>query len=263
MNKRMKLGINRLLRPFTLWLVESLHKKKYKIIYYRQVDIPKTPTIFAFTHISSNDTMIATEIIRKPAHLLMASDPLTTILKLPLMLLGMVAVDRKDKTKRSQRDAMDEMARLLELGSHIGIFPEAIWNVTANRLVLPLHWGIIELAQRTGRPIIPVSLIQADSGDYYINMGDAVTIDAHKNKAEAIEQLYCILGDLAGQMVFDPQIQKPIPRNEFSPKVEYTKKLQSDFGFEWDAEYESQFLQCNTPHQVARQMLKMPLECEE
>lgn len=250
MAKKTKARVNRMLRPFVLALIEKLHKKKYNLHYKNRVAIPSTPAIFAFTHISGDDTMVATEVVRKPAHILIASDPLTALLKLPLTLLGMVQVNRTDKTKASQRKAMEEMAALLEQGSHIIIFPEAVWNVKPNRLVLPLHWGIVELAQKTGCPIIPVALLKVASGDYYINMGPPLHLNKEGCKADATEELYGILGDLTGQMVFDTQIQASIPRNEFSPEAEYNKKLQSGFGFIWDAQYEGQFIQRNTIHAV-------------
>lgn len=250
MNKKMKMRINRLLHPLIINILEALHKNSYKIVSIRELHVPETPTIFAFTHISANDVTLANEVVSQPAHALMASDPLSKSQMLLSMLMGMVPVDRTDKTKRSQRKAMEEMLELLKLGSHIIIFPEAVWNLTANSLVLPLHWGTVELAQKSGCCIIPVAIFRTDNGDYYINAGDAMQIDGNEDKAGATESLYSILCDLTGQMVFDENIQKSIPRDRFDPAQEVARRLRPEMGMVWNPESEYRFIQRKTSHPV-------------
>lgn len=38
------------------------------------------------------------------------------------------------------------------------MFPEGTWNLTENLLMLPMKWGIIDIAKETGAQIIPTAL---------------------------------------------------------------------------------------------------------
>ncbi|MGN0505765.1 MAG: hypothetical protein ACI4FZ_04345 [Lachnospiraceae bacterium] len=55
--------------------------------------------------------------------------------------------------------------------------------------MLPLHWGIIELAQKAGCPIVPVTLEYFGTKLCYYSIGQAIYISENDDKAEMITKL--------------------------------------------------------------------------
>ena len=50
------------------------------------------------------------------------------------------------------------MGAYLAKGQPILWFPEGTWNLTASQLVMPMKWGIIQVARMAGAQIIPMAL---------------------------------------------------------------------------------------------------------
>ena len=48
-----------------------------------------------------------------------------------------------------------ELTRLLYQDKSITMFPESAWNPSPNKLHLPLYIGMVDIARKTGLPIIP------------------------------------------------------------------------------------------------------------
>lgn len=52
----------------------------------------------------------------------------------------------------------DALNACLRKGQSILWFPEGTWNLTPSQLMMPMKWGIIDVAKETGAQIIPTVL---------------------------------------------------------------------------------------------------------
>ena len=108
--------------------------------------------IYAFTHQDKFDHV--NFLVSNPNHtILLNSVVLAPIYKSLLNLNGTVYVDKSSKEDK-QRVKL-ELMRLLHSGKSITIFPESAWNLSPNKLHLPLYVGMVDIAKKTGLPIIP------------------------------------------------------------------------------------------------------------
>lgn len=65
-----------------------------------------------------------------------------------LFIKGSVFVNRNDK--KSRKRAKEKMIQVLKRGTSLIIFPESTWNMSPNKLHLPLNWGCIDIARKSG-----------------------------------------------------------------------------------------------------------------
>lgn len=143
-------------------------------------------TIYAVNHSNFHDVPTMTELSDEHFFLLAGVQNLRLIDKIGFFLLGSIYVDRKNKT--SKNNVKDTMIDLANKGNHLLIFPEGTWNVTANKLVLPLNWGIIDIARATGAKIKPINLEYFD-GKCVVNVGDDIVVLKDDSKQEKIDEL--------------------------------------------------------------------------
>lgn len=73
-------------------------------------------------------------------------------------------------------------------GQNICVFPEGTWNLTPSKPMLPLYWGIIDIARTTGRPIIPV-VLEYRAFDCYVKWGAPIYVSSKDNKQSKIDEL--------------------------------------------------------------------------
>ena len=71
-------------------------------------------------------------------------------------LLGAIWVDRKNKKETAE--VKNKILRYLNRGQSVLWFPEGTWNLTENMLMLPMRWGIIEVAHKAGGQIVPMAI---------------------------------------------------------------------------------------------------------
>lgn len=150
-------------------------------------------TIYAVNHSNFHDVPTMTELSDEHFFLLAGVQNLRLVDKIGFFLLGSIYVDRKNKT--SKNSVKDTMIDLANKGNHLLIFPEGTWNVTANKLVLPLNWGIIDIARVTGAKIKPINLEYFD-GKCVVNVGDDIVVSKDDDKKEKIDELEEIMATL-------------------------------------------------------------------
>ena len=151
---------------FAIWLREKIYlltmllsktKVKYKIeIQNEYISINDKPIIFACNHSAFPDIPIALRAINKHCYTLIGKQNLAFADKIFFFLSGAIWVDRKDKT-----DTLKTKQRIIEYlkkNKSVLWFPEATWNLTDNLLMLPMRWGIIEVAQMADAQIIPMAI---------------------------------------------------------------------------------------------------------
>ncbi len=147
--------VRTVLYPMTMLL--SRTKVKYRIIIENEyIPAADKPIIFACNHSAFPDIPIALRATKRHCYTLIGKQNLAFVDKIFFFLAGAVWVDRK--SKESSALAKERIVAYLKKGKPILWFPEATWNLTDNLLMLPMRWGIIEVAQRTNAQIIPMAL---------------------------------------------------------------------------------------------------------
>lgn len=117
-------------------------------------NIPEGPVIFASSHQSVLDGFVW--ITDCPKHALIVHGAETNrLLLLAQVNTGLILVTKKDK-KSSRKNSKLDMICVLLKGHSIIIFPETAWNLSPNRLHLPVNYGFLDVAQKTGKPVIPM-----------------------------------------------------------------------------------------------------------
>ncbi len=161
------------IHPILIKLMEFDRKyinKQTLTIINDKSNITDKPVIYAVTHIGKFDYQIVSEAIRKH-QIPFAGDPETSYRTADGFLLGLngiVYCDTENKTDR--KVAMDTSIELLNKGHNLLIYPEGVWNLTPNLLMLPLFPGTIKMAKETGCDIIPVAIEQYDN-NFFVNIG--------------------------------------------------------------------------------------------
>lgn len=142
--------------------------------------------IYAANHGAKYDTPYAGISIKRHAWLVSGTQPLEVLDRMAFSLNGTIWIDRKDKASKT-RGARRMLEVLLE-GDSILIFPEGTWNTEPSLPMLPMAWGIIDLAQKSGRPIIPMA-VEYYGSDCYIKFGEPLRYWPDGNKSEDIKAL--------------------------------------------------------------------------
>lgn len=187
------------------------------------------PVIYAITHIGKFDLQIVSEAIKDHQYTF-AGDPETMYRSSDgffLSLNGLVYCDTESKTDRriAQATAID----LVNKNQNLMIYPEGVWNLSANLLMLPLFSGVINIAQQTGCDIIPVAIEQYDN-DFIVNIGsnfkvDKEFLDENDNK-KYIEEQKNILRDIMATLKWEIMETRPsIKRSELGTYEEEENKF--------------------------------------
>ena len=149
--------------------------------------------IYVMNHSSKHDAPIACEAIKKHFYVLVGKQRLELIDKAFFWLNGIVYIDRKDK--QSKKRGFRKMLEILKAGDNILTYPEGTWNMTPSKPLIPLSWGIIELAQKAEVPIIPL-VAEYHPDSCYVKFGEQIYVDAEMSKKEGIEQVEDALATL-------------------------------------------------------------------
>lgn len=130
--------------------------------------------IYVINHRSMLDCPLAMSAIgKKPIHMLLKAEFLETKVAGFLKSLGSVFVKRG--VTDSEIAATEELTKLVLNKRNILICPEGTRNKTDAPL-LPFKKGAVSIAQKTGRPIVPIAIIR--SGDEIIlRFGEKINVD--------------------------------------------------------------------------------------
>lgn len=150
--------------------------------------LPDKPVIYAVNHSCFADTPIMGRITPQRSYILLGKQRLGFSDWLYFILNGVIFVDRKDKEDMAA--SKQTMTAYLNKGRSIVMFPEATWNLTENLLMLPMKWGIIDIARETGAQIIPTVLeYDREQKKCFVRFGGPMVFSPEDNKADAISAL--------------------------------------------------------------------------
>ena len=142
--------------------------------------------IFAVNHSCKWDFQYMVELAPKHFYVLAGKQRLNFIDRIGFIWNGTVWVDRKSKTSKAK--SKQKLNALLGKGKCVCMFPEGTWNLTPAAPLLPMHWGIIELAQKNCVPIVPICLEYSDE-NCFVKYGKPMYVDSDADKGEAIIKL--------------------------------------------------------------------------
>lgn len=156
-----------------------------RIRYLKRATLDDRPYIFAVNHSNGYDIPIMSRVIGKSFFVLASDEPKGDIPGLGLWINGVIWSNRLSRGDRehAKRLCMD----CLGYRENLLIFPEGTWNLTEAKPMLPMSWGVIEMAQATGSAIVPVAL-EYEKHTCTVNMGDPF-FPGDTDKADACGKL--------------------------------------------------------------------------
>lgn len=207
-----------------------------KLTVYNKVDKnEKGPIIFAVTHTGKYDIEIVNEAIKKSYYLLSDDEEYMyrTIDGYVTDLNGVVYVD--SDYPEDQLVAKETSIKLMKQGANIMWYPEGIWNLSPNELVLPCKYGIIDAALEAQATIIPIALDQRDK-DFYVNIGKPISYDelGVTNKEDKTQMINAInnLRDELATLKYDIWAKFPTESRSEIPDDYYDKFIDEKIA-EW------------------------------
>lgn len=143
------------LYPLLMFLTGT--KVRYQVKKVNEyIALPGKPIIFAANHGAFQDTPIMLRVTGRRSYIFSGKQNLAFVDWIFFMLNGVIWVDRKNKADMTvSKDAIFEY---LAKGQSILWFPEGTWNLTPNQLMMPMKWGIIDIARQADAQIIPAAL---------------------------------------------------------------------------------------------------------
>lgn len=149
--------------------------------------------IYAVNHSCKWDTSYLIELLPRNFYILAGKQRLKLTDRIGVILNGTVWVDRK--SKKSRNAVKEKLKRLLGRGKNILIFPEGTWNLTPSTPVLPLYWGIIEIAQYMNVPVVPMCL-EYRADECFVKYGEPIYIAKECDKDRQIQELRDVFATL-------------------------------------------------------------------
>ena len=118
-------------------------------------NIPLGAVLFACTHQGIMDNFVWIPSCPRHCVILHAKD-VNKLLLLAQINTGLVLVSQDVDDVENRKNAKLDMIHILLNGHAIRYFPEGAWNLSPNKLHLPMSYGFLEIAQKSGAPVIPV-----------------------------------------------------------------------------------------------------------
>ncbi len=118
-------------------------------------NIPDGPCIFASTHQGLLDNLCWIPSNPKHCLILHAADT-SKALVFAQMCIGLILIDKNADNPQSRMNSKLDIIEILLKGNSIYWCPEAAWNLSPNKLHLPMRYGIIDVARKSTAPIIPM-----------------------------------------------------------------------------------------------------------
>lgn len=189
--------------------------------------------LFAINHSCVLDAPVSSDVIKDHFYFLVGKQSLELIDRIFFFLNGVVYVDRK--SKKNKKKSLQKMLKILRGGKSLLMCPEGTWNLTPSKPMLPLNWGIIDLAKQTGVPIIPL-ILEYHPDCCYAKYGEAIYINMDMSKQEGIE----LLEEAMATLKWDIWQMFPVQKRTDEMKAEFEEMVQKrvaeypKFNFEYE-----------------------------
>lgn len=189
--------------------------------------------LFAINHSCVLDAPVSSEVIKDHFYFLVGKQSLELIDRIFFLLNGVVYVDRKNK--KSKKKSLKNMLKILQRGKSLLICPEGTWNLTPSKPMIPLNWGIVDLAKQTEVPIIPL-ILEYHQDCCYAKYGEPIYISKEMDKQMGIEQLEEAMATLKWEIweMFPVQRRTDEMKAEFDKMVRERVAAYPKFNYEYE-----------------------------
>lgn len=127
--------------------------KNVEWIYDGTENIPDGPVLFAHTHQGLLDGFVWIPTLDKHC-ILLHGEEVNKLLLLFQLNTGLILVKKGDR--QNNLNSKLDMIKLLLEGHSIAYFPEGTWNLSPNKLYLPMRHGFLDIARKANVPVVPV-----------------------------------------------------------------------------------------------------------
>lgn len=219
-------------------------KVKYKVEVLNTYDpLPDKPIIFCGNHQAFPDGPLLLRIPKRRSYILAGKQNLTFIDAVFFNLMGTIWVDRK--SKEDMVASKEGILAKLNDGHSVCWYPEGTWNLTANQLIMPMKWGIIDVARQAGAQIIPLIFdYNRETMVCRAKFGEPIFGADLEDKAKGIEKLRDDMATLRWELM---ELNPVVDMDKTTPqdlKADVYKALDEYPPLDW--EYESSCIY--TPH---------------
>jgi len=173
-------------------------------------NIPDGPVIYAHSHQGLLDNF--SWIPFTPKHSIILHSAVVKKFLVAMQLnTGLVLVSKDEGAEENRKNSVLDMMSIIGKGISVAYFPESAWNLSPNKLHLPMRYGHLVLAMKTGVPVVPVvdeftydtttdkeriTCIHTRFGKpIYVSVGD----DLSKKQLEYEEQISTMRWDLISE----------------------------------------------------------------
>ncbi len=174
-----------LIFPITHKIGESMVKVQKKRFKVEEID-NREQFIVVANHSNVHDIPVILSLFNKHFYSLAGDEIRGDLNGLASLVNGVVWVKRGNKENSSL--AKKRVESLLDMGKSLLIFPEATWNLTEAKPMLPLHWGVIEFSRCAKIPIVPIALEYTKNECFY-SIGKPMNLYNMDDKREATNLL--------------------------------------------------------------------------
>lgn len=205
--------LRQLLYPLLMVLPKA--KVKYRVEVLNNWEaVSGYPVIFAANHSAFPDIPIALKAIGRHSYALLGKQNLAFEDQLFFWLNGIIWVDRKNRADMAA--SKQGIGAYLQQRRSVLWFPEATWNLTDNLLMLPMKWGIIDVAQQAHAQIIPMVLdYDREKMVCRVQFGNPMVSNGLQDKAAAIRTLRDTLATMRWELM---QAQPILRRDDVDPE---------------------------------------------
>ncbi len=195
-------------------------------------NIPDGSVIFASSHQSVLDGFVW--ITDCPKHALIVHGAETNkALLLAQVNTGLILVTKKKDKKQSRINSKLDMMTVLLKGHSIIIFPETAWNLSPNRLHLPVNYGFLDVAQKTGRPVVPMVMEYTyDTSDekeritrIHIRYGEPIGVTENDKLEDRLEEYNEKISTMRWELI----VEKGLFERSGIANVDYINYLKGNF----------------------------------
>jgi 1-acyl-sn-glycerol-3-phosphate acyltransferase len=178
-----------------------------------QENIPEGPVIFAQSHQGILDNFVWIPEIKPHCIILHSADVNKFLLTIQLNT-GLILVKKGDK--ENNLNAKLDQIELLLLGHSIACFPESTWNLSPNKLHLPLNYGFLDVARKSGCPVVPVvheftydtSTEKETITKIHSKFGKAISITEKDDILKKLEEYSASISTMRYEMIEEKGLEK-------------------------------------------------------
>ena len=177
------------------------------------------PLIFAPTHVGKYDVEASGEALKDHFYLLSGDfeNLQGGIEQVFLNLNGVFFFQEQDPSDR--KAVTEKMISHLREGGNLLYFPEGAWNLSPHLPVLPLYWGIIDIARSSHALIVPVGEEQYRH-EFIVNIGSCFDVNAYEDSMSGKRQAIQDLRDRMASLKWEIWEQMPCcRRKDLTPEI--------------------------------------------